>query len=495
MKLIFQLSGPFLSFRLPTSSFVTTHMQSLQPRVLALVLASPVSLLAASFEASDGSKFDITGFTKHEWTRSAEGARIVPNEASTYINDSRNAESKPDIQDTSRANKSSQLSMQQLSLGWAKETAGAVGFEARMTYRWRGDQATRLFKAPDLDYRPNDSGLSNQDYTERFVGISRPDLGALKLGTQLSRSWSRSDAFSFPVGLSGVWADSGAGYGILPSALRITSPVMEDGSGKLTAELTAATHKLNTFMVNPVLTDAGTNPTRPKAIELFLQYSNAKNLIELTVQSAQGAKQTAFGKSALVGWIGDPDAIDGTPRKASKPSQSVVTLQGNHWPNTTNMLTWGVRRSQWSGSASTCNYSTLIVPASCLYGLDPGFNYGPQSSGSLGFQATSLDAMLGWSHYQGLFTYTVGATYFGQASSKNPQEWGQSNSALHLNVGIARKVPEVDKGLTVSLGLSRSQFQKIGPAPVSMPNNNFLGVNPLYDRVGYGATAGLTWTF
>jgi len=27
-----------------------------------------------------------------------------------------------------------------------------------------------------------------------------------------------------------------------------------------------------------------------------------------------------------------------------------------------------------------------------------------------------------------------------------------------------------------------------------MPNNNFLEVNPLYDRVGYGATAGLTWT-
>jgi hypothetical protein len=103
--------------------------------------------------------------------------------------------------------------------------------------------------------------------------------------------------------------------------------------------------------------------------------------------------------------------------------------------------------------------------------------------------------MLGWSHYQGLYTYTVGAAYFGKASSKNPQEWGQSNSALHLNVGIARKVPEIDKGLTVSLGLARSQFMKIGPAPVSMPNNNFLAANPLYERVGYGATAGLTWTF
>ena len=471
-------------------------MHSLQPRVLALILASPASLLAASFEAPDGSKFDITGFTKHEWSHSAEGARIVSNDDSTYKSDSRNAESKPGVENTTRAGKSSELSMQQLSLGWAKETAGAVGFEARLTYRWRGDQATRFFKAPDLDYRPNDSGPLNLDYTERFVGISRPDLGALKLGTQLSRSWSRSDAFSFPVGLSGVWADSGAGYGILPRAVRLTSPTFEDGSGKLTAELTAASSKLNTFMVEPSLTAAGTSPTQPKAIELFLQYSNAKNLIELTIQSAQGAKQTAFGKSALVGWIGDPDAIpldQNTPRKAAKPSQSVVTLQGNHWPNTSNMLTWGVRRSQWSGSAASCNYS--LSRAECIFGLDPGFNYGPKSSAYLGFQATAVDAMLGWSHYQGLYTYTVSAAYFDKASSKNPQEWGQSNSALHLNVGMARKVPEIDKGLTVTLGLSRSQFQKIGPAPVSMPNNNFLAANPLYDRVGYGATAGLTWTF
>lgn len=484
-----------MSFGLPTSSLVSTHMHSLQPRVLALILASPASLLAASFEAPDGSKFDITGFTKHEWSHSAEGARIVSNDDSTYKSDSRNAESKPGVEKTTRAGKSSELSMQQLSLGWAKETAGAVGFEARLTYRWRGDQATRFFKAPDLDYRPNDSGPLNLDYTERFVGISRPDLGALKLGTQLSRSWSRSDAFSFPVGLSGVWADSGAGYGILPSAVRLTSPTFEDGSGKLTAELTAASSKLNNsiFTVNPTLiAENVTNPTRPKAIELFLQYSNAKNLIELTIQSAQGANQTAFGKSALVGWIGDPDTVDGQPRMAAKPSQSVVTLQGNHWPNTSNMLTWGVRRSQWSGSAAVCNYNP--VRDQCIY-VDSGFNYGPESGKRLGFQATTFDAMLGWSHYQGLYTYTVSAAYFGKASSKNPQEWGQSNSALHLNVGMARKVPEIDKGLTVTLGLSRSQFQKFGPAPVSMPNNNFLAANPLYDRVGYGATAGLTWTF
>lgn len=468
-------------------------MNPLQPSVLALALAAPVSLLAATFDSPDGSKFDITGFTKHEWSRSAAGARIVPDNLSNYTYDNRNVETKPAVSQTSRADRNSELSMQQLSLGWSKETAGAVGLEARATYRWRAAEAVRFFKGPDVDYRPASPNLLERDYTERFVGISRPDLGALKLGTQLSRSWSRSDAFSFPIGLSGVWADSGAGYGILPTAVRVTSPMMEDGSGKLTVELTAASHERNTRMVDQALTAAGTGPTKPNAVELFLQYSNAKNLIELTVQSARGAKQTAFGKSALVGWIGDPDTFGGVPRKAAAPSQSLVILQGNHWPDTRNMFTWGVRRSQWSGSAATCNYSTAT--ANCVFGLDPGFNYGAESRGSLGFQATTYDAMLGWSRYRGLYTYTIGGVYFGRASSKNPIEWGQSNSAIHLNVGVARKVPEIDKGLTFTAGLARAQYQKIGPAPVSMPNNNFLGANSLYDRSAVSGTVGLTWTF
>ena len=73
--------------------------------------------------------------------------------------------------------------------------------------------------------------------------------------------------------------------------------------------------------------------------------------------------------------------------------------------------------------------------------------------------------------------------------------FGQSTSAVHINLGVARKVPEVNKGLTVTAGVGSSFFEKIGPAPVSMPNNNFLGANPLYTRRATSATVGLTWTF
>ena len=477
-------------------------MNPSQHPLLALILSAPASLLAASFEGPDGHKFDLTGFTKHEWTHNASRARVVPNDQSAYSYDSRNVLSKPAESQVNRSGRDSQLSMQQLSLGWTKETAGAVGMEARLTYRWRSDDALVGFDNPDVDYLKAGAGLLSRDFTEKFLGISRPDLGAIKYGTQLSRSWSRSDAFSFPVGQSGTWADSGAGFGIFPSALRLTSPMFEDGSGKLTGEITVATDKKNTFMVDQNRATASgvtfsPNPTTPRATEVFLQYSNSKNLIELTVQSAKGAKQTSFGKSALVGWIGDPDTLSAlpftTPRRAAAPSQSVVILQGNHWANPQNMYTWGLRRSQWSGSAASCNYNTAI--ASCAFGLDPGFNYGSAADSYLGYKATTFDAMLGWSRYQGPYTYTLSGVYFGHASSKNPVEWGQSNSALHINLGVARKVPEVNKGLTVTAGVGSSFFEKIGPAPVSMPNNNFLGANPLYVRRATSATVGMTWTF
>jgi|LauGreDrversion4_2_1035121.scaffolds.fasta_scaffold237091_1 hypothetical protein len=477
-------------------------MNPSQHPLLALLLSAPASLLAATFDGPDGHKFDLTGFTKHEWTHNASRARVVPNDQSAYSYDSRNVLSKPAQSQVNRAGRDSQLSMQQLSLGWAKETAGAVGMEARLTYRWRSDDALVGFDNPDVDYLKAGAGLLSRDFTEKFLGISRPDLGAIKYGTQLSRSWSRSDAFSFPVGQSGTWADSGAGFGIFPSALRLTSPMFEDGSGKLTGEITIATDKKNTFMVDQNRATASgvtfsPNPSTPRATEVFLQYSNSKNLIELTVQSAKGAKQTSFGKSALVGWIGDPDTLTSapftTPRRAAAPSQSVVILQGNHWANPQNMYTWGLRRSQWSGSAASCNYNTAL--GSCAFGLDPGFNYGSAADSYLGYKATTFDAMLGWSRYQGPYTYTLSGVYFGHASSKNPVEWGQSNSALHINLGVARKVPEVNKGLTVTAGVGSSFFEKIGPAPVSMPNNNFLGANPLYTRRATSATVGLTWTF
>lgn len=457
---------------------------------------------AVTLEDQSGNKYEIGGFAKAEWSKAGQSPKTVPDDLSTYTIDNRNALSSVPSSAVSLGPKSSQLGMQQLTLGVSRETDSAVGMEAKVTYRWRAASASEVFASPDVDYTRG-PGLSGRDFTEKLVGINRPDLGALRVGTQLSRSWSRSDSFSYPVGMSSQWADSGAGFGVLPESVRLTSPIFEDGTGKLSAEVTLARNGLNTQNVDQSLVQLGTKPTRPDLKELFFQYSNQKNLIELVIQSTSGAKQTAFGKSALVGWIGDPDNLSANnpePRRALKPSQSVVILQGNHWPNPQNMMTWGLRRSQWSGSAATCNYNAQLELdngdiGGCVFGLEPGFNYGPESMNFRGYRATSWDALLGWSHYVGLYTYTVSGVYFGAASSDNPIEWGQSNSAVSVNLGVSRKVPEVHKGLTVSGGVAFAKFKRLGPAPLSMPNNSFLGINSLYDKSGHSMSLGATWVF
>ncbi|MES2976933.1 MAG: hypothetical protein V4731_00795 [Pseudomonadota bacterium] len=474
-------------------------MSKLHRASLAFICASTGAAHAITFEDESGNKYLLGGFAKVEISRAGQATQVVPDNLSNFTFDNRNALSKPAVGLTTKADRNSELSMQEVNLGWSRETDSAIGLEARMTYRWRsGESIKDVFRTPDVDYR-NDASLWKKDFTEKYVGISRPDLGSLKVGTQLSRSWSRSDSFSYPIGLSSQWADSGAGFGVLPTALRVASPVFEDGSGKITGELTLATNERNTeFVQQSRFTGNGTpfspGATKPRLAELFLQFSNQKNLVEFTVLSARGAKQTAFGKSALVGWIGDPDTIspaNTVARNAGTPSQSQALLQGNHWPNPENMLTWGIRRNQWSGSAASCNFNVN----QCLFGIDPGFNYGPASTNYRGYRARNWDAMLGWTRYDGLYNYTIGGVYFSKAKSDNPIEWGQSNSAVSINLGLGRKIPEISKGLSASAGLAFSRFAKLGPAPLSMPNNTFLGPNSLYDKTGYALTLGLVYVF
>ena len=168
-------------------------------------------------------------------------------------------------------------------------------------------------------------------------------------------------------------------------------------------------------------------------------------------------------------------------------------MQGNYWPNPQNMLTYGARHNRWSGSAASCNYDS--TQKLCLFGMDPGFNYSDAVTDYTGYRASNYDAMLGWSHYRGLFTYTIGGVYYGRASSANPIEWGQSNTGLSINLGVYRKLPEVHKGASVYTGIGWSRVSRLGPAPVSMPDNLFLGFNSHYDRSGSAATLGFNLVF
>ena len=468
---------------------------------LLLGFVLPFGSHAETFQDTKGNTWEISGFVKVEATRASETPRQISPNDSLYKYDQRNA-FVPVPSNPSLGSRSSSLALQQLALGYSHETEGAVTFEARASYRWRSTaDLGEWFSASDVSYRSG-KGLANRDWFEKFIGVSRPDLGFVRYGTQLSRTWARSDSFSYPIGLANQWAGTGAGFSVMPEALRLTSKPFEDGIGKLTFEVSLGRDRLNTDIVQQNrLTQSNIayqpGATEPRLVELFLQYSRERHLIEFTLQNVTGARQSSFGKAPLVGWIGDPDAMSvggvWLPRRAGKPGQSAAVLQGNYWPNPQNMLTYGARHNRWTGSAANCAYDT--VQKVCLFGFDPGFNYGDLNSDYTGYRASNYDLMLGWSHYRGLYTYTAGGVYYGRASSANPIEWGQSNTALSLNLGIYRKLPEVHKGASVYGGIGWSRVSRLGPAPVSMPDNLFLGFNSHYDRSGSAATVGFNLVF
>ena len=152
---------------------------------------------AATFDDNYGNKYEIGGFAKLEWSQAGQAPKTIPDNLSTYTIDNRNVLTPVPASAVSLGSKSSQLSMQQLTLGVSRETDSAVGLEAKVTYRWRSASAPDWLSTPDVDYTTG-RGMGGRDFTERLVGISRPDLGSVKVGTQLSRSWSRS-ASSRPI--------------------------------------------------------------------------------------------------------------------------------------------------------------------------------------------------------------------------------------------------------------------------------------------------------
>ncbi|MBW4046703.1 MAG: hypothetical protein HIU89_01880 [Proteobacteria bacterium] len=341
--------------------------------------------------------------------------------------------------------------------------------------------------------RNGSNDIVGQYWFDKNIGVSYPTFGTIRVGTQLARAWSRQDAFSYPIGLSSPWSESGAGFGLFPQSIRYTTPQINFSLGKLTLEATYATETAYDTYFNknpPVPVDTPT----PQMLELFAQFSNQKNLIELTLELSHGGAQSSWGKSPFVGAPGDPQTLPGTTtgRYSSIPRQSVAILEGDHWFNPQWMLTWGVRHSYWSGAALTCDYA--VQYSGCVY--NAGFNYSGLSGINPGYAANVNDFLLGISHYHGLWTYTAGMVYLGKAKTDNPTEWGQSNSAIFTNLGIYRKVPELYRNLSIYGGLGYVHFGRLGPAPLSMPSNTaFAGIDPRTTRSGESVTLGVLVTF
>jgi hypothetical protein len=450
---------------------VNTHALSRSLAVATALLATPA--LAEQF-----GPLEIVGFAKDEYYLCDNCSAGLVNK-SAY--DPRGVLSPPvpmlnqggDSQETGR-----NLFLAQLTLGLSYEFDNAVKIEAKTSGRMRN----------------GDADIYDNWVTDAYVGASHPTYGSLQVGKFSSRSWSRADSFAYPIGLSSPWAESGAGYGVYPEAVRYGTKEFEIPIGKIRFEASYAEAKKRKPL-NPTSTVEG--PPDPKLYEVFIQYSNEKNLIELIYQDSTGGRQSSFSKGAFYGAQGNTNGPVSSP-EYDHPSENVLILQGNYWMNERWKFTYGLKRSEWSGQAQQCDYGPISPVESQCFWDQAGFNY--SSDLNKMYRAVVYDAMLGAGYTRGKWTYTAGGVFLNKASTDNPTEWGQDNNALFLNLGIYRDLPELSFSkyfkMQVYAGLGRVTYGRQGPAPLSMPSNiAFGGVDPRTSESGNYLNIGANLNF
>ena len=441
-------------------------------------LAVASLLLAAPALAEQYGPFEIVGFLKNEYTLCDNCSAGIVNR-SAY--DPRGVLSPPvpmlnqggDSEGTGR-----NLFLVDLTVGASHEFDNAVKIEARTSGRMR-----------NLDADIYDNWM-----TDLYAGVSHPTYGSLQAGKFRSRSWSRSDSFAYPLGLSSPWAESGAGYGLYPEAVRYATREFEMPIGKIRIEGSYAQADTRYPLNRSTLVDA---PPDPSLYEVFVQFSNEKNLVELIYQSSDGGRQSSFSKGAFYGAQGNTNGPVSSPEYEA-PSENVLILQGTYFMNERWRFTYGVKRSDWSGQAQQCDYGRVSSVQSECFWDQPGFNYSNELNAV--YDAVSWDFLLGGAYYRGLWIFTAGGVLLNEASTDNPVEWGQDNNALFLNLGVYRQVPELSVGglfkIEVYGGLGRIMYDRQGPAPLSMPSNiAFGGVDPRTSESGNTLTLGVNLLF
>ncbi len=442
-------------------------------------LAAAMALITLPAAAETFGPLDVLGFAKEEFSVCDYCSHGFVNPSPFDPRGVLSIANGPMLNQPSPAEtRSSNLGLVQLTLDLHHEFDNAVKIEAGATGRERNN-------APDV---------YGNYLIELYGEISHPKYGSIQVGKLATRSWFRSDSFAYPLGLSTWWAESGAGYGVFPRAIRIASKPYELELGKILFEVTAA-EATKRFPLNPGSSDVA--PPSPQALEAFVQYSDEKNLVEVIYQDSTGGLQSSFAKGAFYGAQGD---TNGPGSGYHTPTEDVFIIQGNHWFNPTWRLTFGLKRSEWSGQQQQCDYGPVppavvggaLVTSACFWD-QAGFNY---ASDNGVHHAIEWDAMGGITYTMGLWDFTLGAVRMNKAYVYTPTEWGQSNTATYANLGFYRKLPELDRHLEIYGGFGQVFFGRQGPAPVSMPSNIADGGwDPRATHAGNSLTLGVNFQF
>ena len=260
-----------------------------------------------------------------------------------------------------------------------------------------------------------------------------PPTAPCRSASSRSRSWSRSDSFAYPLGLSSAWAESGAGYGLYPEAVRYTTPEFEMPVGKIRIEGSYGQADTRYPLNRSSLVK---EPPDPWLYEIFVQFSNEKNLVELIYQEQRGRPSELVLQGCFLRRAGQYQrrgvvaGVRGPVRGRADPAGHVLherTLALHLW----------VKRSEWSGQAQQCDFGPVSTVESACFWDQPGFNYSDEINAV--YNATSWDLHARRLIHPRTLDLHGRRRVPEQGQYRQPRSSGaQDNNALFMNLGIYR---------------------------------------------------------
>ena len=311
---------------------------------------------------------------------------------------------------------------------------------------------------------------------DRSVTLSHEDYGALQVGAFVLRTWGFADfPYATDIGMSPVFSDSGAGYGLAKKALRYTSRLYDVAEGDLLFEVTWDRGDTR-FKVH-----------KPRLLEYWVHYGRRDLRLELLIQDTRNGRPSAFSHGPFSSLTSDP-ADDA---KLGKSSQSVVMLLGKYRVNAQYEASGGIRFNRWSGAYAVPTSGNLW---NAMFNVHwGGFDNSPQPVANPGYPARTTDVMLGVRRFDGPWASHVGMTYLSEARTSNPLERGQSNSAWYGSVGTRY---DLRNGLQLYGSLNAVVYGRKGLAPLSLPSHSaFSNVDSRVANQGNWITLGAIYNF
>ena len=438
------------------------------PRKTVLVLALLASGAGHAVDFGPDGMFSIKGFGEISLTRANNQCPVI--HPRNFGNRASGCQFDPDpdrqriwaddvVPGRSLSAKDTVFNQVQVWLSAKHEFAGGYKLKGTLSQNWRDGVAdTRGF------------------WREKNVEVSHEDYGTLAVGHMLSRTWLFGDyPYASNLGLSSAWASTGAGYRNLTQALRYTSRTLDVANGDVVLEATY--DRGNTaFTIH-----------KPRFLEIWAHYGREGLSIDAMLQDTRNGGPSAFGAGVFKGLYYSPVA----DAKVGGSGQSVAVLQATYQLDPQIELSGALRHNRWSGA-----YAAIVVNGppqqwNNMFNVDWGGTL--NGVANPGYPASSNDVSAGARYRMDKWTFATGLVYLGKASTRNPLERGQSNSAL---VNTVQAEYKYDESLSFTVFAGMIHYRRQGLAPLSMPGNASLNnIDSRATKAGNWVGASAKYTF